>query len=105
MPSGLTGRGAPVSSPTPSQAVIARIAIALAKATATAPTSQHQFDALVSFHYNTGAIAKTTLTWLHVAGYRAGAAQPFALWVHAGGVVMRGLVRRIEAEAALYRTQ
>ena len=87
------------------EADLVRYAAAVTRAIGKAPTSQHQFDALVSFHYNTGAIAKATLTRLHIAGDHAGAAQQFARWVHAGGVVMRGLVRRREAEAALYKRQ
>lgn len=66
------------------------------------PTSQTQFDALVSFHYNTGAIAKATLTKLHKAGEFAGAQAEFGKWVHAGGRRLNGLVRRREAEASLY---
>ena len=67
-----------------------------------APTTQSQFDALVSFHYNTGAIARASLTRLHIAGDFSGAAREFERWKHAGGRVMRGLVRRREAEARLY---
>jgi lysozyme len=66
-------------------------------------TSQSQFDALVSFHYNTGAIARATLTRLHKAGLYLEAAAEFARWNRAGGRVLRGLVRRREAEADLYR--
>ena len=79
-----------------------RYAADVAQAIGDAPTSQSQFDALVSFHYNTGAIARATLTRRHKAGDRAGAAEEFARWVHAGGRVMRGLARRRAAEAALY---
>lgn len=68
-----------------------------------APTSQRQFDALVSFHYNTGAIGKATLTRKHKAGDHAGAAREFDRWCFAGGRVMKGLVRRRAAESALYR--
>jgi lysozyme len=67
-----------------------------------APTSQTQFDALVSFHYNTGAIRRATLTRKHRSGDHMGARAEFGRWVHAGGRIMRGLVRRREAEAALY---
>ena len=66
-------------------------------------TSQAQFDALVSFHYNTGAIARATLTAKHRAGDFAGAAAEFAKWNRAGGRVLGGLVRRRAAEAELYR--
>lgn len=67
-----------------------------------APTTQAQFDALVSFHYNTGAIGRATLTRKHIAGDHAGAAAEFARWTRAGGRVLRGLVRRRAAEAELY---
>ena len=72
------------------------------KAIGDAPTSQPQFDALVSFHYNTGAIASATLTKKHCVGDFEGAAQEFARWNQAAGRVMKGLVRRREAEARLY---
>ena len=82
---------------------LARYAGDVARALGNAPVSQNQFDALVSFHYNTGAIGKATLTRKHVAGDFAGAAREFDRWVYAGGRVMKGLVRRRSAEAALYR--
>lgn len=69
-----------------------------------APTSQVQFDALVSFHYNTGAIGRATLTKKHCAGDFAGAAREFARWNRAAGRVMKGLTRRRATEAALYRS-
>ncbi len=72
-------------------------------ALAGAPTTQAQFDALVSFHYNTGAIRRATLTKLHKAGDHAGAAAEFGKWVHAAGQRLNGLVRRRADEAALYR--
>lgn len=65
-------------------------------------TSQEQFDALVSFHYNTGAIGRATLTAKHKAGDYKGAAREFARWNRAGGRVLAGLTRRRAAEAALY---
>ena len=82
---------------------IARHARDVDRALADAPTSQAQFDALVSFHFNTGAIARATLTRRHRAGDHGGAAAEFARWNRAGGRVLPGLVRRREAEAALYR--
>ena len=81
---------------------LVRYAGDVARALGTAPTTQGQFDALVSFHYNTGAIARATLTKKHVAGDFTGAAAEFARWNKAGGKVLRGLVRRREAEAELY---
>ncbi|TCJ38194.1 lysozyme [Parafrankia sp. BMG5.11] len=81
---------------------IARHAADVWAAIGQAPTSQAQFDALVSFHFNTGAIARATLTKRHNAGERAAAAAEFARWNRAGGRVLPGLVRRRAAEAALY---
>lgn len=65
-------------------------------------TSQSQFDAMVSFHYNTGAIGRATLTAKHRAGDYAGAAAEFGRWNRAGGRVLNGLTRRRAAEAKLY---
>lgn len=67
-----------------------------------APTTQSQFDAMVSFHYNTGAIGRATLTKRHKAGDYSGAAREFDRWNKAGGGVMRGLSRRRAAEKDLY---
>ena len=72
-------------------------------AIAGAPTTQNQFDALVSFHYNTGAIFKATLTKLHKAGKFAEAAAEFLKWNRAGGKPMAGLTRRRQAESDLYK--
>lgn len=74
----------------------------VAQAIGGAPTTQAQFDALVSFHYNTGAIGSATLTKKHIAGDYAGAKAEFARWNRAGGRVMTGLTRRRAAEAELY---
>ena len=85
------------------EADLERYARQVSAALGDAPTSQLQFDALVSFHYNTGAISSATLTRKHRAGDFEGAAEEFARWCYAGGRVMRGLARRRAAEAALYR--
>ncbi|NKB15759.1 MAG: lysozyme [Sphingomonadales bacterium] len=79
-----------------------RYAEDVARALGDAPVSQSQFDALVSFHYNTGAIARATLTRKHIEGDFEGAAQEFAHWNRAEGRVLKGLVRRRAAEAELY---
>lgn len=77
------------------------------------PTTQGQFDALVSFAYNVGldidedsqaeGLGDSTLLRKHLAGDFAGAAAQFALWNKNDGKVMAGLTRRRAAEAALYR--
>ncbi len=82
---------------------VARHAKDVLRALENAPTTQNQFDALVSFHYNTGAIHSATLTRKHKAGDYEGAAAEFARWNKAGGRVMAGLTRRRSAEAKLYR--
>jgi GH24 family phage-related lysozyme (muramidase) len=74
----------------------------VAAAIGDAPTSQAQFDALVSFHYNTGAISRATLTRKHIAGDFDGAAREFVRWNRAAGRVLKGLTKRRQAEAALY---
>ena len=67
-------------------------------------TSQQQFDALVSFSYNLGlgALQGSTLLRYHLAGNYPAAAGEFGRWVHAGGRVLAGLVRRRQAEAMVY---
>lgn len=44
------------------------------------PLKQHEFDALVSFHYNTGAIARASLTRYLNAGNKSAAARAFMNW-------------------------
>ncbi|MEM9311755.1 MAG: lysozyme [Pseudomonadota bacterium] len=80
-----------------------RYARDVARAVGDAPTTQGQFDAMVSFHYNTGAIARATLTRKHVARDYEGAASEFRRWNKAGGRVLKGLVRRRSEEERLYR--
>jgi lysozyme len=73
-----------------------------------APVNQAQFDALVSFHFNTGKLgASTLLKRLNAEDY-AGAAEQFMRWTKARDpktgqrVELRGLVRRRRAERALF---
>ncbi|WP_439527826.1 lysozyme [Pannonibacter sp.] len=64
----------------------------------TVPLAQHEFDALVSFHYNTGSIARAALTRHLNAGNRAAAAEAFLHWLRP--VVLKP---RREAERDLFR--
>jgi len=66
--------------------------------------SQGQFDAMVDFCFNAGRgnFAQSTLLRKVNSGDLRGAAVQFTLWVHAGGEVVAGLVRRRKAEAALF---
>lgn len=72
-----------------------------------APTTQDQFDAMVSLAYNIGkqAFRDSTLLKLHKAGDFAGAAAQFGRWNKQAGVVLNGLTRRRGDEAAIYRGQ
>lgn len=74
----------------------------VAAALGNAPTTQDQFDALVSFHYNTGAIARATLTKKHKAGDHEGAAEEFGKWINAGGRPLQGLRARRWDERRMY---
>ena len=68
--------------------------------------TQDEFDALVDFVFNLGAQAFTGSTLLRDlnAGDPTAAAAQFDLWDHAGGAVVAGLLRRRQAETALFDT-
>lgn len=70
-----------------------------------AQTTQNQFDALVSFSFNVGLanLKSSTLLRKHKTGDFDGAAAEFPRWDKANGIVMAGLLRRRNAEAAMYR--
>lgn len=66
--------------------------------------TQDEFDALVDFTFNLGAgrLAGSTLLKKLNAGDIEGAAAEFPKWVYAGGKVLAGLVKRRDAERALF---
>ncbi|WP_434634000.1 lysozyme [Chromobacterium sp. CV08] len=66
--------------------------------------NQNQFDALVSFSYNLGLgnLRNSTLLRLLNAGDYRGAAGQFPLWDKAGGQALPGLLKRRQAEQALF---
>lgn len=69
------------------------------------PLTQNQFDALVSFDFNTGALGRSSiLTSLNKGDY-TDAANRILLYNKAGGNVLKGLVRRREAEKKLFLTK
>lgn len=84
---------------------VSRFSAAVDAALRGAPTTQGQFDAMVSLAYNIGikAFVESTLLRFHKAGDIVGAAAQFARWNKAAGRVLAGLTRRRAAEAALYR--
>jgi lysozyme len=66
--------------------------------------AEHQFDALGDFCFNVGRrnfLGSSLLRYINQGEFDSAAAQ-FGLWVHAGGKVVPGLVRRRAAEAALF---
>ena len=63
------------------------------------PLEPHEFDALVSFHYNTGGIAKAALTRHLNAGDRVAAATAFMGWLKPAAIRPRR-----EAERDLFAT-
>ncbi len=62
------------------------------------PVAPHEFDALVSFHFNTGAITRAELTERLNAGDRVGAAERFMNWRKPAAIIPRR-----EREQALFR--
>jgi len=70
------------------------------------PVTDNQFAALVSFAFNLGVNNLRNSTLLKKVNARDfdGAALEFAKWNKAGGKVLKGLVRRREAEATLFKT-
>ena len=67
-------------------------------AAVTVPLAPYEFDALVSFHYNTGGITRASLTRQLNAGDRAAAARTFLNWRRPPEIIPRR-----EAERDLFR--
>lgn len=63
------------------------------------PLAPHEFDALVSFHYNTGGVAKAALKKALNAGNRVAAGAAFMGWLKPAAIRSRR-----EAERALFVT-
>jgi lysozyme len=65
---------------------------------------QGSFDALVSFAFNAGLgnLQRSTIRMRANRGDWEGAAAAFRMWTKGGGKVLPGLVKRREAEIALF---
>lgn len=63
---------------------------------------QCEFDALVSWAFNTGGPATATLWKKLNAGNKAAVPAELAKWNRGGGKVLRGLVRRRKAEGLMF---
>lgn len=70
----------------------------------TVPLTEGQFDALVSFTFNlgSGALQRSTLRRKLNRQEYVSAAKEFRRWVWAGGRKLKGLIKRREAEKALF---
>jgi lysozyme len=68
---------------------------------------QGRFDALVCLAYNIGLgnLQRSTIRMRANRGDWEGAAEAFRAWTKGGGKVLPGLVKRREAEIALFLTQ
>lgn len=68
--------------------------------------NQNQFDALVDFTFNLGCanLGQSTLLRMLNASNFEGAANEFLRWNKAGGKVLKGLMRRRQAEMDLFNT-
>lgn len=84
---------------------LADFAKAVSDKLGTAPTTQDQFDAMVSLAYNIGkgGFAESTLLRLHKEGKYAEAAAQFGRWSKQASKTLNGLVRRRAAEERIYR--
>lgn len=78
------------------------VAMSLVRGSMVTRPVQHEFDAGVSFHFNTGAINKASWVkkWLADAARRDVRAA-LLLWNKGGGKVLPGLVARREREASM----
>ena len=72
----------------------------------TQPINENEFGAFVSLAYNigSGAFKRSTALRKFNAGDKQGAANAMLMWNKAGGRVLNGLIRRREAERALFMT-
>ncbi len=69
------------------------------------PLNQNQFDALVSFQFNTGALGHSSALPLLNEGKYAEAADHLLLYDKAGGRTLAGLIRRRKAEEKLFLSE
>lgn len=72
----------------------------------TAPITQGQFDALVSFSFNVGLgnLQNSTLRMKVNRQDYEGAAEQFLVWTKAGGKVLAGLVKRRTHEKEMFES-
>ena len=64
----------------------------------------NQFDAIGSFHFNTGGLARSSVLRAINSNDFSAVAADLLLWDHAGGRFMQGLYNRRKAEGVLFNT-
>jgi lysozyme len=71
------------------------------------PEHQHKFDACVAFSFNVGigSLQRSTIRQKILREDWDGAAEAFMQWTKAGGKVLKGLVRRRDAERQLFLSE
>lgn len=79
-----------------------QVAVAIVKHFVRVKLTQHEFDALVDFEFNTGHLPGSTLLALLNKGKYDVAAQQFENWKFCKGQVVAGLLRRRVAEHTLF---
>jgi len=106
--SGVSAYNAPITEPQANDLLMQDATIALHSILNYMPDgcmNDNQFSALVSLVFNVGTgPLRGTLGGLLMNGDPEGAANQFALWCHAGGVTVEGLVARRAEEKALFLT-
>lgn len=83
---------------------LAKFGVGVSRLLGSAPTTQGQYDAMVSLAFNIGlgAFGSSTLCRFHLAGKSDQAVAQFGRWSKQAGKVLNGLTRRRAAEAKLY---
>ena len=66
------------------------------------PIQQHEFDALVSFHFNTGAIGRAQITKQLNAGYRLKAGAAFMGWKKPTSIIPRRQAEQLLFTRGIY---
>lgn len=101
----LAGENFPdVLTPQEAEAILAKDLEAFEKAVLRAvkvPLEQYQFDALVSFTYNTGELSGDLLRLINTEMLHLAAGQ-FGRWIYTGKRPLAGLIKRRAAEAMLF---
>ncbi len=68
----------------------------------TVPLNQNQFDALVSFDFNTGGLSRSNVLYAVNGNQFHAVAHDLREWSHAGGQFVQGLYNRRIAEGRLF---